>query len=236
MASKFSSRSNEIEIMDDLNCSGTVVNQTLVELDVINRWLGGNDVTVNAFKSLLRISDRGDKYHIADLGCGSGDMIWRLNGLARRRGYHCSFIGLDANPNIISFARKRRSPADNVIFESMNIFSDDFRKLNIDIAMGTLFFHHFTSQELILFFRQLHQQVKIGIIINDIHRHWLAYYSIKFLTRMFSKSDMVKFDAPLSVLRAFSKKELLHILNEAGINNYKIKWKWAFRWQVIIVK
>ncbi|MBA4057205.1 MAG: SAM-dependent methyltransferase, partial [Marivirga sp.] len=71
-------------------------------------------------------------------------------------------------------------------------------------------------------------------IINDIHRHSLAYYSIRLLTKVFSKSSMVKFDAPLSVRRAFTKKELLEILNEAGIKKYTIQWKWAFRWQVLV--
>jgi hypothetical protein len=74
----------------------------------------------------------------------------------------------------------------------------------------------------------------VGFIINDIHRHWLAYYSIKLLTRIFSRSMMVRFDAPLSVLRAFRKKELEVILRNAGISNFKIKWMWAFRWQVIV--
>jgi hypothetical protein len=45
---------------------------------------------------------------------------------------------------------------------------------------------------------------------------------------------MVKYDAPLSVLRAFSREELSNILRSAGIENFTIKWKWAFRWQVIV--
>jgi hypothetical protein len=45
---------------------------------------------------------------------------------------------------------------------------------------------------------------------------------------------MVKFDAPLSVLRAFRKKELTAIFEKAGITNYKMRWMWAFRWQVIV--
>jgi hypothetical protein len=45
---------------------------------------------------------------------------------------------------------------------------------------------------------------------------------------------MVKFDAPLSVLRAFSKTELNDILYKAGITEFSLKWKWAFRWQLII--
>jgi hypothetical protein len=79
----------------------------------------------------------------------------------------------------------------------------------------------------------LKHQVRIGIVINDIHRHWLAYYSIKLLTRLFSKSAMVKFDAPLSVLRAFSRQELSDILHQAGIRHFQLSWKWAFRWQAV---
>ncbi|MBL7875144.1 MAG: SAM-dependent methyltransferase, partial [Cyclobacteriaceae bacterium] len=92
----------------------------------------------------------------------------------------------------------------------------------------------FSEAELVLLFSQLKQQTTAAIIINDIHRHPLAFYSIKLLTQLFSKSAMVKFDAPLSVLRAFTKTELQIILQKAIINNYKIVWKWAFRWQLTI--
>jgi hypothetical protein len=74
----------------------------------------------------------------------------------------------------------------------------------------------------------------VGIVVNDLHRHWLAYHAIKILTRLFSKSAMVKYDAPLSVLRGFTRGELADILKKAGIVQYTLKWKWAFRWQIII--
>jgi hypothetical protein len=45
---------------------------------------------------------------------------------------------------------------------------------------------------------------------------------------------MVKIDAPLSVLRGFKKQELIDILKQAGITRYTLKWKWAFRWELII--
>ena len=52
MNSKFDKRSNAIEIMDDLDCKGEVVNQTLRELEFINRTLGGNQITVSGVRSL----------------------------------------------------------------------------------------------------------------------------------------------------------------------------------------
>ena len=74
----------------------------------------------------------------------------------------------------------------------------------------------------------------LGFFINDLHRHPFAYYSIRILTSLFSKSYLVKNDAPLSVLRGFKKKELSALLDKAGISNYTIQWKWAFRWLVIV--
>jgi hypothetical protein len=54
------------------------------------------------------------------------------------------------------------------------------------------------------------------------------------LTRLFSKSYLVKNDAPLSVLRGFTKKEWLKYLKKAGATHYAVKWKWAFRHQIIV--
>jgi hypothetical protein len=85
-------------------------------------------------------------------------------------------------------------------------------------------------------FRQLHRQAGIAVIINDLHRHWLAYHSIKLLTRFFSDSYLVKNDAPLSVWRAFQRNELKRLVEEAGIDRYSLRWMWAFRWQLLLKK
>ena len=76
-------------------------------------------------------------------------------------------------------------------------------------------------------------QSKIGFFINDLHRHMLAYFSIKMLTALFSKSYLVKNDAPLSVRRGFRKNEIKFYLSAAGNAAYSIEWKWAFRWLII---
>ena len=116
----------------------------------------------------------------------------------------------------------------------LNILDNSFAVLRYDVVLATLFLHHFSDRQLIEIFKSLKKQARIGIVVNDLHRHPLAYYSIKLLTVFFSKSSMVKYDAPLSVLRGFSKKELKAILELAGIKHYSITWKWAFRWQIII--
>lgn len=229
----FSTRSTDIEIMDDLNCSGDVLEQTLRELEVINKWLGGNNITINAIDHLLTSYPRGKEVTIVDLGCGGGDMLRIIDRWARKNNYQVKLIGIDANSNIIDFAKKNLSDLPCVTFETLNIFSSEFQTKQYDIVIGTLFFHHFSNDELHTFFKQLQKQVSIGFVINDIHRHWFAYYAIKLLTQLFSKSPMVKYDAPLSVLRAFKADELKQILEMDSFSHYLIRWRWAFRWQVI---
>ena len=228
----FSIRSMGVEIMDDLQCSGDVLGQTLRELEFINTWLGGNQITIDAIAQLSRMAP-GRQLTIADLGCGGGDMLRTIDAWGKKNNVDLKLIGLDANPNVIEFARKNIADRPHIHLETVNIFSNEFLHRKYDIVVGTLFFHHFTDQQLARFFKQLKSNVRLGYVINDIHRHWLAFYSIKILTSLFSRSAMVKYDAPLSVLRAFTKAELIKILEQASPAKFVIRWRWAFRWQVI---
>jgi 2-polyprenyl-3-methyl-5-hydroxy-6-metoxy-1,4-benzoquinol methylase len=230
----FSKRSEAIEIMDDLLCEGEVVNQTLRELEVINTWLGGNQVTLNGIAKLLSDSNSSTELTLVDVGCGGGDMLRLIDGWAKKNNKKVKLIGIDANPNIIAFAKNNLIDLHSIELKAIDIFSPEFQSIKCDLVVGTLFFHHFSQPQLSSFINGLKNQVRLGIVINDIHRHPLAYYSIKLLTRLFSKSAMVKFDAPLSVLRAFTKNELKEVLANATIVKYTIRWKWAFRWQVVI--
>ncbi|HEY5747450.1 MAG TPA: methyltransferase domain-containing protein [Chryseolinea sp.] len=230
----FSTRSTDAEIMDDLDYAGGLMDKTLRELEIINKWLGGNAVTFSALSQLLNGVDRDGTLRIADLGCGRGDMLALVDAWASKRGYKTELTGIDANPYIIRAAEHQLKNYPHIRLLAQNIFSPAFQEQKFDVVIGTLFYHHFTQEQLTAFFAQLKNQCTKGFIINDIHRHPLAYYSIKWLTQAFSRSSMVQYDAPLSVLRAFKKDELLQCIENAGIKKYSIRWKWAFRWQVVV--
>lgn len=231
---RFSQRSYDKEIMDDLEFEGPVLDQSLKELRTINKLLGGNKVTTSGLNKLIKKNPQGS-YSIADIGCGGGDMIRVMADWANNNQIKCHFTGIDANPNTIEFAKERLKDLEYVKFKVENVFDDSFEHEKVDIITCTLFTHHFTDEELLKLFGSFLKKAKLGIIINDLHRHQLAYFSIKALTRLFSKSPMVQNDAPLSVLRGFSKKDLKSILSQSGMDNVQIKWFWAFRWQLIVM-
>ena len=234
----FHKRSTKEEIMDDLNCQGEVVSQTLRELEIINTWLGGNQVTLNALTKCLKQADLASDnkpLRIADLGCGGGDMLKLIAEQFRKKGTPVELIGIDANPFILDYARKNTKDFKEICFQQFDVLSPNFKKEKYDIVNCTLFCHHFDDLSLKKLLNQLKDQTSHAIIINDIHRHWLAYHSIKWLTAIFSKSEMVRYDAKISVLRSFRKEELERTIKEAGFINFSIEWKWAFRYEVIIL-
>jgi len=228
---KFNQRSYQKEIMDDFDAGGKVIEITLKELKTINKLLGGNHVTTSSLNQIMTKYPQ-KSYSIADIGCGGGDMIRVMAGWATKKSISCQFTGIDANPNIISLAKKNLSDLSNVTLETQNVFDVEFLSEKVDIVTCTLFTHHFTDEELLLMLSSFKKKAKLGVVINDLHRHPIAYYSIKVLTSLFSRSKMVKNDGPLSVLRSFQRSELTKILQSSGITEFEIKWKWAFRWRV----
>ena len=230
----FKHRSSEKEIMDDLACDGPVLDQTLKELKTINKLLGGNHVTTDGLSKIITQYPQAS-YTVADIGCGGGDMIRVMANWASNEKVDLQFIGVDANPNTIEFAKNRLADLKNVDFLIKNVFEAGFLEKKADIITCTLFTHHFTDEELRNLLKSLINQAKLGVVINDLHRHKVAYYSIKFLTRLFSKSKMVKHDGPLSVLRAFSRTDWEEIFRNISVPSYSLKWFWAFRWQVIVM-
>ncbi len=229
----FEKRAYEEELMDDLDSGGEIIDQTLRELETINRLLGGNHVTINGLEKLLQNHIKAEPIVIADLGCGGGDIMMLIAKWARKTGHKIELKGYDANANIVDYANKNCAGYPEISCYTEDIFSEGFKANRFDIVICTLFTHHFKDDQLISIFHQFKTQAKIGVVINDLHRHWLAFGSIKLLTQLFSKSAMVKYDAPLSVRRAFRKNELQKIMKSAEIKDFSLKWMWAFRWQLI---
>ena len=232
MSSKFHKRSNEAELMDDLNSEGPIIEQTLRALETINKWLGGNYVTIDAIQKLVSQHSK-DKWRIVDIGCGGGDILKLLAKWSRKKNITVELVGVDANPNVIAFAEANSAGYPEITYHAIDIFSEEFKALNADIITATLFTHHFTDHQLVKLLNMLKDQATVGIAINDLHRHWFAYHSINLLTGLFSKSPMVKNDAGVSVLRSFRKSELLEILRQSGLSNFSVRWMWAFRWQIV---
>jgi SAM-dependent methyltransferase len=232
---KFSVRSYEKELLDRDDIPFADIKRNMQELDLINAKLGGHKITLEGLKAMIKRTKNkkklGEKLSILEIGCGGGDNLRVIKNYCGKKNIPVRLSGVDINPHCIEFARSRKEN------EGIEFISSDYKLTDPspkpDIIFNSLFCHHFTDKEMMEILSWMKEHSKVGFFINDLHRHPFAYYSIKWLTRLFSKSYLVKNDAPLSVLRGFRRKELRMFNEQCSILNAQLKWKWAFRWLLI---
>ncbi|MGY8943594.1 MAG: methyltransferase domain-containing protein [Flavobacteriales bacterium] len=225
-------RTDKEELMDDFSIGGDLLRDTLDKLENINRWLGGNLMTVKALKKVLKNHPKEQELIIADIGCGHGDILRDVAKFGRKNGYKMKLIGMDANPTAIAYANELSTEFPELSFKTEDIFSEAFKNRKFDVVLATLFLHHFKEAQLVSFLGNTLKQTKIGIVVNDLHRHKLAYYLFMLLS-VFIKNNMIIEDGLTSVLRGFKRNELVHISNKLKVKP-QISWKWAFRFQWIL--
>jgi SAM-dependent methyltransferase len=230
MSGKYTKRSLQDELLDSPNVPARLLVQNLRELDFLNRKTGAHRVSMEGIKKLMHDKDR--IYHIADLGCGSGDWLRYMAVWARKNGYKVKLTGVDKNKDAIRYLIESSES-----FPEIESFTGDYRKFlhhsEVDIFHCALFCHHLDDEELIELLGRMNKTAGTGFVINDLQRSRLAYYGAKLFTKLFRGSPLSKHDGPVSVLRGFKKKELETLLAEAGVTSYRIYSRPFFRFLVV---
>lgn len=232
----FSRRSYKKELLDRDDIPFEDIKRNMEELEFINSHLGGHNITIKGIRSLIKgweqLKATGNNLVICEIGCGGGDNLKAIEKWCKAKDIQIRFIGIDIKKNCIVYA------SENCRHLNAEWITSDYRSItfheNPDIIFSSLFCHHFSDEEVVRILEWMKINSRIGFFINDLHRHPVAYYSIKLLTTIFSRSYLVKNDAPLSVKRGFKKMELESLLQRSHINDYEIHWKWAFRWLITI--
>ena len=225
-------RSEEREIMDDFSLEGAHLRENLDILATINKWLGGNHISLNGVKKLITNESRQQKIKIVDLGCGNGDMLRRISKLGDKLGYEFELIGVDANKDTINYATELSVGFENIAYLQLNIFSEEFKDFDYDIALLTLFLHHLSNEEIIENLSLIKDKATLGIVVNDLQRSKIAYFLFSIIS-VFFNNKIVRNDGLVSILRAFKRNELENFAKLLKIKS-EIGWRWAFRFQWVM--
>lgn len=227
-------RSKDVEIMDYLDMSGELLIKTLDKIASINKWLGGNGLTIDGLEEILKTQDKTQVIRVVDLGCGNGDMLRAIAKFGKKNAYQFQLLGIDANQATIDYAVQLSQDYPEITYQKEDVLSESFKAETYDIALCTLFLHHFEDQVALNLIEFLLEKAEFGIVVNDLHRHWLAYYLFSFLT-LFVNNPMVKEDGRISILRGFKRVDF-ETFSKKLKHKSAITWRWAFRYQWIIKK
>lgn len=194
----FSSRAQITEFMDDLGRPESEFEQAYRELATINRRLGG-------IRAIERFLPAGKNLAVLDVAAGGCDIGDALVGSRS-----CRVVSLDINDKGL----KRTRLTTPVVGDGTCL---PFGDTTFDAVICSLSFHHLTDEQCGQVLREMWRTSRGCVLVNDLHRHPLAYAAIWLLSRLFSHSVMVKHDGPASVRRAFRPADLQEIARRAGV-------------------
>lgn len=200
-------------------CSIEELEGSLADLRVVNRYLGDKRALLKHLASKARGTE---KLTVLDVATGSADLPIATVEWARKNGIAVSVTAIDINNRSIAIARRHTAPYPEISLLVADGLNLPFPDRSFDVVLCSKTIHHMKDREAVDLVKEILRVAKLGYIIIDLRRSWIAYWLIYLLTRLFSRNRMTRFDGPLSVLKSFTPAELAVLATTAGASGFKI--------------
>ena len=195
----------------------------LRDLSRINRLFGGVSLSERAIDALAGGRDRLD---ILDVGTGAADIPLALIARARAGGQTMTVTALDSRPEVLAAARRiepRLGGTPGLSFAVADGARLPFADDSFDIAHASMVVHHLEPDEAEVFLRELARVSRLGVVVNDLVRSRLNWIGALVLTRTIATARFTRHDGPLSVRRAYTRRELGELLRRAGLRPVRLE-------------
>lgn len=228
----FQSRVQEEEWMDLPTTSSGEFAEALRDIRWVNRNLGGTDSLLRTLPSMIPAGSLRE-LSILDIGAGSADIPRALVDWARNNGHIFRITACDIHPVAVSVARELCADYPEITIVQADALNLDYAENSFDLVISSMFLHHLDPQQAVHLLNTMARISRIGFIVNDLERHPLAWLGIKTLGHLTGKGRIFKNDAPLSVLRGFSRTDLNRLKQQCQLNSLEIRHHAPYRWILV---
>ena len=221
-------RSVQSEWMDRRDNRAEELDAALRDLRLVNRWLGGGRSLLQSFVELLP-APAATPVRVLDVGTGGADLPLALTAAARRRGVGVEVTALELDPATARLAARHAARCPTIRVVQGDAFAPPFPPASFDFVTVSLFLHHFPHAGVVRLLRGLLGLTRRALIVNDLRRHRVPWAFIAVAARLTRRSPMFVHDAPLSVLRGFTPRELAAAARASGARRCRLRRRWPFR-------
>ncbi len=205
------------------------VRESLGDVRRVNKYLSGYKVLLHHIRFFLKEHPPRRKFTILDLATGSADQPIAVAQMMRRLNIKVRIVGLDINAKMLNYAREETRDHPEINLVQGDIHAPPFGEDSFDLVINSLSLHHFARDEAVSILRAADFMGRRGFIINDLHRSRVAYVAIFLLTRLLTKNRLTRYDAPVSVMNAFTPSEMVEMAQEAGVKHFKVHRHFPYR-------
>ena len=222
----------EEELLDAGDGTDEDVAESLADLRRINRFLGGRRVVLDAIAGCLEAANV-RQVSVLDVGTGSADIPMAVADRCRNLGFSTFVAAADISERNLRVARAQLGVSPEIQFvraDSMNLpFAND----SFDFVTASLFLHHFRDEDVVCLLSDFGRIAKRAVIVNDLVRNLVPYYFTKLAGPFLAASFLTRNDAPVSVLRGFTRREICDLARRAGLHDLEVKRRFPYRLSMI---
>jgi SAM-dependent methyltransferase len=202
----------ELELMDRPQPVSPELEQDLRSIRQLNRWFGSHRLVRRFVRLWIK---PGARIRIVDLATGSGDIPRLIVDRARKIGARVEIVALDRQSATLEIARKLRGDHPEISFVEADIL--EFKPPDgYDLVLCSLTLHHFSDEDAVRVLQRCRELSRKFVLVSDLRRGWLGVIGVYLLTALIFRAPMTRYDARLSMARAFSFAELDDLARRAG--------------------
>lgn len=199
------------ELMDDPDCDPRRLAATYRRFDLVNRAVSGwGGVYRTHVRPRLRALGRPAR--VLDLGCGGGDVVARLAGLAARDRLDVEWVGADPDPRALEAARERERPGVRFVSRSSTDLLADGERF--DLVLSNHVLHHLDAAQLRGFVDDSRALARSAVLHADIARGRRAYALYAIGVTPLAPGTFLRTDGLRSIRRSYRADELARTLGD----------------------
>ena len=222
----------EEELLDAGEGTDDDVAENLSDLRRINRLLGGTSVVLKALAGSFSAKG-GERLSLLDVGTGSADIPSAVASWCRSRGVEAAISALDISERNIRVARTRLGVSHDLSLVRADAVHLPFSDRSIDFVTASLFLHHFRDDDVVKLLAEFARVARRAVIVNDLVRNLVPYYFIKLSGPLIARSWLTRNDGPVSVLRGFTRDELVSLARSAGLRDCSVERRFPYRLSLV---
>ncbi len=209
------SRRREPELMDDPQLNSDSHAEALRGLEALNLVSTSTDLVWSPIKKLSLETQR--TLRVLDLASGSGDILRGLRKKARQENLALQLVGADISKTAVSFSETEARKVDaQISFMQLDVINESLPQ-RFDVITTSLFTHHLDPPQVVQLLKKMSEAATEMVIVNDLVRSEISYVLVWLATRLFTRSNVVRFDGPVSVRASYTVKEMQQMAAEAGL-------------------